>query len=862
LETLANSEERNFSISDNVWTGIVYHFLLAFAFNREFAKGDIINAIIPLFEGRLAGFTFRAQSLRAKLTSLQSRDAEGLVSLEMVNQIEALIDEFILQKQDCLVEWEIREEAFKSPVPKVTYREFIPGVHLIVPLELKKPDGYFVSANAIYETIFSKYKMEFDKFIYDNLKIPRDGSSQRIVQNVSDFMFKVEKQLDNTLLSGNLSTVGGTLQILRNIVNHFHKEGAFSLTAEMSSQILSKNPPANLLTRLGFSDLTLLLKEYEPNDVLALANWSEGPEYQEWVLKLLRDTVKPDHFELTTLQPLVVSREQFPSLVEMKECGGLCKLTGRVVIGNLHKGKGGQFPKLRFLTTTAKMIIEMEKFGNIWRMWADEMRDFGDKVVNSIEGHWGREPLSAHNIFENEPQRVLVERVKELAQQIVETSNDDSLLALADDLQKMASSYHLALTLPDDTFVSCSAWSWASYSFQGGVGPPTPLSLHVERNWSSRDFLAEYFKVSGGKEEVINDKIMELMGQGKESSDLASILLGTAKEADAIIQMELLLPNQPPAGVLVRYDRNPVLKSIREHSWESKYVLNPGAIRLRGKVYLVYRAFGKDKVSRLGLAASKDGFKFTERLEQPIFEPMGRNEEKGCEDARLTLIGDRIFMLYTAYSGVLAQIGMASIEVNDFLNYNWQAWRRHGMVFPGFANKDGALFPEQFDGKYAMIHRVDPHIWLTFSSHLQCPWLRKEHKILADSTYGMLWDGKKIGGGSQPLKTRYGWLLIIHGVDYLRFYRLGVLLLDLDDPTTVIYRSPNAILEPKEKYEEGKANSKWVPNVVFTCGAVPMESEKEILDAGDELLVYYGAADSVIGVASIKISELIPKQFR
>ena len=126
----------------------------------------------------------------------------------------------------------------------------------------------------------------------------------------------------------------------------------------------------------------------------------------------------------------------------------------------------------------------------------------------------------------------------------------------------------------------------------------------------------------------------------------------------------------------------------------------------------------------------------------------------------------------------------------------------------------------------------------------------------------MLWDGKKIGGGAQPVKTRYGWLLITHGVDYLRVYRLGVLLLDLVDPTVVIYRSPNAILEPKENYEKGKPDKDWVPNVVFTCGAVPREDGKDMLGAEDELLVYYGAADSAIGVASAKISDLIPKQFR
>jgi len=862
LEKLAGSDTDGFSVSDSLWAGIVYHFLLAFAFNREFARCDLISAIIPLFEGRLAGFTFETRLLRTKLTSLQSREAEELVSLKAASQIEALVEEFILQKQDLLARWEINEEALKPPVPKVTYREFIPGVHLVVPLEVSSPEGYPVSANAIYEAIFSRYEAEFDDFIYGSLGVPRNADSPQIVQHIRDFMYKVEREVDSVLLPGSLSTIEGTRRVVETILDYFHREDAFALTPEMAYRILSKNPPSGLLTRLGYSGLPALLREYEANDVMALASWSEGPEYEEGVLALLRRTIKPEHFESATIQPVVVSHEQFPSLVERRECGGLCKLAGRIVVTNLRKGTSGQFPKLRYFSTIAKEIIEMGRFGKIWRRWASERRYLGDKVANSIEGHWGREPLSAHNIFENGHQRVLVQRVKELAQQIVETAGDNAAqLALAEGLQKVAYSYHLAMTLPDGTFVPCSVWSWASYSSKGGVGLPTPLSLHVERDWSSRDFLVEYFKASGGKEEAIDEKIAELMEQGREWEDLAPILLGTAKEADAVLQIESIPPQQPSAGALIRYEGNPVLKPIKEHSWESKYVLNPGAIRLRGKFYLVYRAMGEDNISRLGLAVSEDGFKFDERLGKPIFEPMGRNEEKGCEDARLTLIGGRVFMLYTAYSGTLAQIGMASIAVNDFLRYKWPAWRRHGMVFPGFANKDGALFPEQFSGKYAMLHRVDPHIWITFSTHLRCPWPRIEHKILADSTYGMLWDGKKIGGGPPPIKTKYGWLLITHGVDYLRFYRLGVFLLDLIDPTVVIYRSPNAILEPKEKYEEGEPDRDWVPNVVFTCGAVPRENKKDMLGAEDELLVYYGAADSVIGVATARVGDLIPSEY-
>lgn len=124
----------------------------------------------------------------------------------------------------------------------------------------------------------------------------------------------------------------------------------------------------------------------------------------------------------------------------------------------------------------------------------------------------------------------------------------------------------------------------------------------------------------------------------------------------------------------------------------------------------------------------------------------------------------------------------------------------------------------------------------------------------------MTWDGFKIGGGSQPIKTKYGWLLIYHGVDQSFVYRLGVLLVRLDDPGRLLYRSPNPILEPEEFYEVG-GEGYYVANVVFTCGAVP-KVDKEVLGKDDEILVYYGAADTAACIATAKVSDLIPEEIR
>jgi predicted GH43/DUF377 family glycosyl hydrolase len=282
-------------------------------------------------------------------------------------------------------------------------------------------------------------------------------------------------------------------------------------------------------------------------------------------------------------------------------------------------------------------------------------------------------------------------------------------------------------------------------------------------------------------------------------------------------------------------------------------------VRLQGNTYIVYRAFGDDEVSRLGLAWTADGIHIDGRLERAILEPAHPSESAGCEDPRITIIEDRLYMLYTAYDGTLPQIAMASIEINDFLARRFDAWHRHGLGFPGLANKDAALYPERIDGRYVLYHRLDPAMWISYLDELDCPWPRTGHKIVVGPRSGMMWDGIKIGAGAQPIKTTHGWLNIYHGVDYERTYRLGVLVTDLADPSKVLYQSPNPILQPELNFEIGQTNgaSFWVPHVVFTCGAV-VARETDIATLDDEVLVYYGAADTAVGVAKARIGDLMP----
>ena len=218
-------------------------------------------------------------------------------------------------------------------------------------------------------------------------------------------------------------------------------------------------------------------------------------------------------------------------------------------------------------------------------------------------------------------------------------------------------------------------------------------------------------------------------------------------------------------------------------------------------------------------------------------------------------------MMYTAYDGVIAQVSAAAISLEDFLNRRFDRWERKGLAFEDVWDKDAILFPEKIKGRYVIYHRIEPGIWVSYLDELKFPAPRGRHSIIMGPRSGRMWDSVKIGAGTQPLKTDFGWLMIYHGVDRDRVYRLGVMLVDARDPERLLYRSPNPVLAPETECEIGIPGQAWVCNVVFTCGAVPAE-DKERLYEDDELLVYYGAADSHLCVATCKVGDLLPEEIR
>ncbi|NWF77671.1 MAG: hypothetical protein HXY36_03655 [Chloroflexi bacterium] len=313
-----------------------------------------------------------------------------------------------------------------------------------------------------------------------------------------------------------------------------------------------------------------------------------------------------------------------------------------------------------------------------------------------------------------------------------------------------------------------------------------------------------------------------------------------------------LLLKRPKLLELQRAQENPIIQPIKEHTWESKATFNPAAIYLGGKVHVIYRAMSEDNTSVFGYATSQDGVHIDYRSPEPIYVPREEFEQKlvpggnsGCEDPRLTMIGTRLYMFYTAYNGrEHPRVAVTSISVSDFLTQKWD-WSKPVVITPPEVdNKDAFLFPQEVNGKYICVHRFGNGIDYDFCSSLDFKgsvWL-DEHRWI-ERRRGW-WDSEKVGAVGPPVKTKEGWIMLYHGVSEDKVYRVGAVLLDLKNPVKVLARLVYPILEPEAWYEqEGQ-----VPKVVFPCGNVIL---------GDTLYVYYGGGDKVVGVATVNLRELL-----
>lgn len=327
---------------------------------------------------------------------------------------------------------------------------------------------------------------------------------------------------------------------------------------------------------------------------------------------------------------------------------------------------------------------------------------------------------------------------------------------------------------------------------------------------------------------------------------------------------------------LAKYEKNPILKPNPKNEWESLVVLNPAVIydEKTKEFIMLYRAADQSNLHRIviGLAKSKDGFNFDRESNRPnLIGTPNSPDEGGVEDPRLVKMGDWYFLTYASrpyYPGrywlnekvdreLPPQEGVSFIKHNDTLTHlaitkDFITYKKLGRITDSTVDdRDVMIFPEKINGNYVRLSRPmtwcgkgypnkKPAIYITYSTDLM-EW--KNPKLLMEGVES--WEDKKIGASCPPIKTPYGWFHIYHGVATKdQAYRVGAVLLDLNEPNKIIARTKDFIMEPDMPYElEGFYNA-----CVFPTGNVVVDGK---------LYVYYGAADKYVCAATADFENLL-----
>jgi predicted GH43/DUF377 family glycosyl hydrolase len=292
---------------------------------------------------------------------------------------------------------------------------------------------------------------------------------------------------------------------------------------------------------------------------------------------------------------------------------------------------------------------------------------------------------------------------------------------------------------------------------------------------------------------------------------------------------------------LTRISDEPILVPNPEHPWERAAVFNCGAVYEKGLFHVIYRAsdigpherYGEYHNS-LGYAVSKD-LRHWHRLSEPVLKNDVPQELRGPEDPRLVKIGNIFYMTYVGFANRFPgdyRICLATSQ--DLVN-----WTRQGILLDE-ENKNAALFPELFEGEYLLLHRRHPDIWISSSRDLRTFYNHTRVMTKLDDD----WQSARIGIAGPPVKHPDGWLLFYHAVDQNNTYRLGVALLDRQNPRCVLARQRRPVIEPELPWEING----FVPNVIFSCAT---------LEVDDRYVVIYAGADTVIGAAYLLKREAV-----
>jgi predicted GH43/DUF377 family glycosyl hydrolase len=314
---------------------------------------------------------------------------------------------------------------------------------------------------------------------------------------------------------------------------------------------------------------------------------------------------------------------------------------------------------------------------------------------------------------------------------------------------------------------------------------------------------------------------------------------------------------------LTRHPKNPILTrldipDIKPDLTDATSVFNPGAVKFRDKYLLMLRVQSRSRETFILMAESEDGINF--RVENKIVDFRGIENVKDkiyhIYDARITELEGVFYVMFAMDMDSGCQLGLG--RTKDFSDFEFMG------IVSDEDIRNGVLFPEKVKGKYLRLDRPNRSLHEKGPTSGSTIWLSESEDLLRWKPVRPVINGRFhywdefIGSGPPPVKTREGWLHIYHGVathfGSANVYQAGVILLDLDDPSKVIGRSRGNILEPRELYELAGQ----VPNVVFPGGMIIEEYDANgFAKPHSEVKIYYGAADTVVGLAISTINDLV-----
>jgi predicted GH43/DUF377 family glycosyl hydrolase len=310
-------------------------------------------------------------------------------------------------------------------------------------------------------------------------------------------------------------------------------------------------------------------------------------------------------------------------------------------------------------------------------------------------------------------------------------------------------------------------------------------------------------------------------------------------------------------GRLERVATNPIVRPSQISFAMASGAFNPGACvdRRTGRVVLLVRVFEADtRRSCLAMALSKDGILIDEVWQTPAVAREAPYEEWGVEDARITYLAEerRYAITYTGYSSIGPRVCL--ITTDDLLDP--ARYERHGPRIDA-ENKNCVIFPRKIAGQYVILHRPMPTIVCVRVDALEDAWPTTGVELLGPKPG--TWRSSRVGAGAPPLETELGWLLPFHGatsIDEGNVYSMGWMLLDRENPEKVLYVSDAPALTPEAAYEIEAGPIPQVDMANFKTG-VRVVFPEGLVERGDDLIVYYGAADVSVGAARVNKAELL-----